>query len=323
MNHTPGAIDTHAHVYPAAYLDLLEDGGVDPATTRIARDIGADSTAADITTRLAWMDRAGVATQVLAATPQVPFSPEPGHAARCARWINDEYLRLVDEHPGRFAAYASLPLPHVEASLAELERVGTAAGVVGVTVPTLLPDGGSLVGSRLDPVWQALSEAGAVVNVHPTGSGACSPMITEHGLAWVNGAPVEDATTLLQWLAADMPRRFPGIRLHVAHLGGDLPFLAQRVQDNYEDWGSFPASPAESLRDVWVDAANFHEPSLLMAVDTYGPQRVMAGSDHPYFQEDKYVRAMEYVRTSRLAPQQRDAVLRDNALALYGRALPR
>lgn len=319
---TAGAVDTHAHVYPAAYLDLLEQGGRDPGTTRIARGLGADSTDEDVAARLALMDRAGVAVQVLAATPQSPSLEDPAAAAEAARWINDDYLRLRAAHPERFLVYLSLPLPHVEQTLAELARVlndeRLRPGVVGVTVPTLLPDGTVLSDERLTPVWEALDARGLVVNIHPTGSGACSPLLTDHGLTWVNGAPVEDATAALHLLKADIPARFPRVRIHVAHLGGDLPFLAQRIQDNYEDWGSFPSSPREALAGFFYDAANFHEPSLALAAETFGAGQILAGSDFPYFQGDKYVRAMDYIRGSRLDEAARAGILAGNARRLYG-----
>lgn len=87
------------------------------------------------------------------------------------------------------------------------------------------------------------------VNIHPTGSGAHSTMIQGAGLEWVNGAPVEDATAVLQLLKEDMP------------------FLAQHI----EDWGALPALPC-------TDAAEY-----------YGATQVLAGSDHPYFQEEKLI----------------------------------
>jgi predicted TIM-barrel fold metal-dependent hydrolase len=54
-----------------------------------------------------------------------------------------------------------------------------------------------------------------------------------------------------------------------------------------------------------------------MTVETLGAQQIMAGSDHPYFQGEKYVRAFDYIRTSRLSPTEIDAVLTGNANDLY------
>ncbi|MFJ9175408.1 amidohydrolase family protein [Streptomyces sp. NPDC102360] len=311
------AIDTHAHVYPAKYLDLLEQIGVPASTTAIARGIGADSTDEDLSARLRWMDRANVETQIIAVTPQVPSGPDGASSLAAARQINDEYAGLVQRHAGRFLAYGTLPLPHVEESLAEIPRLFDDLGVVGVSLTTVLPGGLSPADRRFDPVWQALNERAAIVNIHATGSGALSSMITEHQLEWVNGAPVEDATSVLHILKADIPRRFPDVRFHIAHLGGDLPFLAQRIEDNYTDWQAFPVSPLDTLRTMWFDAANFHTPSLRLTVETFGADRIMAGSDHPYFQEDKYVRAFDYIRKAPLAPDEVSAILAGNATALY------
>ena len=312
------AVDTHAHVYPAVYLDRLERIGVDPATTAVARNLRADSTDADIAERLRGMDLAGVAVQVLAVTPQSPGGTGPGPSLEAARWINDEYARLVTAYAPRFLAYGALPLPHVEAALAELPRIFDDLGFAGVSLPTVLPGGITPADPRFDPVWAALDARGAVVNLHATGAGARSDLIAGHGLAWVNGAPVEDATATLHLLKADIPRRYPHVRLHLAHLGGDLPFLARRLEDNYEDWGAFPESPHAALSRMWFDAANFHEPSLALAAETFGADRVMAGSDHPYFQGEKYRRAFAYLRASRLSGPDVRAVLADNARALYG-----
>ena len=304
------AIDTHAHVYPARYLDMLEEAGVDPSTTKIARGMNADSTAGDMDRRIEWMDRAGVQRQILAVTPQVPVN------AATASWINDEYQRLIGSYPGRFAAYGALPLPDVDAALTELPAVFD-RGFLGVSLPTVFADGTTLDDERFTPLWRELDERNAVVNIHPTGSGACSPLIADKGLSWVNGAPVEDATAVLQLLKAGIPSRFPGIRFHIAHLGGDLAFLFQRIEDNYADWDAFPQSPQESLRRFYFDAANFYEPALRLAVEAYGPAQILAGSDHPYFQDEKYIRAFSYIRGAALPEDIRAGILVHNAERLY------
>ncbi|WP_017616267.1 amidohydrolase family protein [Nocardiopsis salina] len=107
------AIDTHAHVYPAWYLDRLEETGVDPDSTRIARGPGTDSTGQDLAERFRWMDRAGVDLQVLAVTPQIPSGPDAASSLAAARGINDHYADLVRDNPDRFLAYGTLPLPHI------------------------------------------------------------------------------------------------------------------------------------------------------------------------------------------------------------------
>ncbi|MDY6143228.1 MAG: amidohydrolase family protein [Arcanobacterium sp.] len=318
VDHYQGAIDTHAHIYPARYLDMLEEIGVDPQTTQIARNLHADSTYDDMQRRIEWMNKAGVATQILAVTPQIPSAPEATRSLDAARWINDHYAGVVGDYPGRFLAYGALPLPHIPESLAEIDRIFDELHFVGIGLPTFLPGGQSLTDKVLEPVWEALNERHAIVNIHATGAGAYSKQITDFWLTWVNGAPIEDAIAVLQLLKRGIPQRYPNIRFHIAHLAGDLAFMWQRLEDNYTDWNSFPSSPNEAIRKMWFDAANFTEPALALAAEVYGASQIMGGSDMPYFQEELYVRAFDYIRSSRLSEADKHAILTDNARRLFG-----
>lgn len=321
MTHSFGpenAIDTHAHVFPASYLDFLQEHGRPEREIAIARGLNADSSDAELRSRVEWMDRAGIATQIIAVTPQVPSLPDAADSLTAARLVNDEYARIVNDYPGRFFAYGALPLPHIEQTLAEIPRIFDELGFLGVSISTVTMGDFFLNDPSLDPVWEALNERNAIVNIHPTGTGACSEMINGAGLEWVNGAPVEDATATLQLMKADVPRRFPNIAFHIAHLGGDLPFIARRIEDNYEDWDAFAASPMQQMRQMYFDAANFHEPSLRLAAETFGIRQILGGSDFPYFQEEKYVRAFSYIREANLTQEEIDAALFANAQRLYG-----
>ena len=73
----------------------------------------------------------------------------------------------------------------------------------------------------------------------------------------------------------------------------------------------------QRMRGMYFDAANFHAPALRAAVETYGAGRILAGSDFPYFQEKKYVRAFDYIRDAGFAPETAAAILRGNAADLY------
>ncbi|WP_410614536.1 hypothetical protein [Amycolatopsis sp. lyj-109] len=83
-------------------------------------------------------------------------------------------------------------------------------------------------------------------------------MIADHGLRWVVGAPFEDTIGLLHFMTAGVLKRHPGIKVLVAHLGGPLPFLAQRIDDNRPYWQQGFSEPSEAWKKMWWDAANFH-----------------------------------------------------------------
>lgn len=310
------AIDTHAHLWTVAYLDRIEALGSEGV--EIARMMKATDSEADLAERFRMMDEAGVARQVISATPQVPEYGSAEEALAAAREINDAYKATLDRYPGRFLAYGAVPLPHIDEAIAEARRVIGELGMVGIALNTYLHQGLTLGDARLLPFFEAMNDLEARIYIHPTGFGACSPMVNDYRLEWVVGAPLEDGLAVLELLKAGVPARFPKIRFHVAHLGGFLPFLMQRIEDNYEDWDAFVESPWESVRAHFhFDTANFHGPALRCSVDTFGAERFFMGSDFPYFKDDKYLRAVTYIREAGLDPASTDAILSGNAIDFF------
>lgn len=326
MTHQPEAtvIDTHAHVYPARYLDHLEELGVPAASTKIARNMRASDEPAEMSARLAQMDEAGVRLQVISATPQSPeFSGVGGvsqaQAVGAARMVNDIYAELIDAYPGRFLAYGAVPIGFPEAAAEMAAELAEHPGFVGVAINAIFQDpDASVAEERYFPLYEQLASTGSVLYIHPTGQAAHAPGMRSWGLDWVNGAPMEDAIAALQLMKQDVPRKFPQMPIHIAHLGGDLPFLAQRLEDNFEDWDSFPTSPAQTLRELWFDSANFTPGALRLAEEIYGGSHLLTGSDYPYFQDEKYTRSVTYIPRAGLGDAFSDSLWRGNALSLYG-----
>ncbi len=308
-------IDTHAHLWPDEYLDELKKLG--SQSTDVARNIRATDQDEDLSARFKMMDDAGVRTQILSATPQMPQWGKAEDAAKLAQMINNLYVSLCEKYPGRFSAYGTVPLPHVDQAIAEARRVVQKLGLQGIALNTLIRDEISLANERFLPFFEELNRLNARVYIHATGCGAKSPMVNNFGLEWVVGAPLEDMLCVLHLLKADIPKRFPDIRFHIAHLGGILPFLMQRIEDNYEDWDAFKSDPKESLKNFWFDGANFHEPSLRCSCETFGTDKIFMGSDYPYFQDEKYTRAASYIEDSKLSNKEKLKVLYQNAVSFF------
>src|SRR5438309_2740158 len=112
-------IDVHAHYWTDEYLDLLVDLGKTDTGTQ--RGMGAGS-GEELDARLSLMDRAGVDMQVLSASPQLPYGEDRDKAVAAARFVNDQYAALVARYTDRFLAFAAIPMPHIDASIAELGR---------------------------------------------------------------------------------------------------------------------------------------------------------------------------------------------------------
>ena len=70
------------------------------------------------------MHQNGIATSVISiSAPGVYFTQNPSldFAKFLSRQTNETCARLINDHPGRFGAFATLPLPDVDAALDELK----------------------------------------------------------------------------------------------------------------------------------------------------------------------------------------------------------
>ncbi|WP_372411728.1 amidohydrolase family protein [Streptomyces luteireticuli] len=316
-------IDVHAHLWTDEYLDLLE--GYGRTDTAFQRGMGAGLGGTELEARFALMDSAGVTRQVLSAPPQSPHFADPRHALHAARFVNDQYAEVVAHWPERFLALASLPLPHTGPALEELARSLDELGLHGACVTTSVLDR-SLTDPAFAPVLAELDRRGAVLFVHPAGCGAGSRLVTDFHLTWSVGAPLEDTVAVAHLIRAGVPGRFPRIRFVVCHLGGALPMLLRRM-DNQHAWEwqapDVAEQPSATARRLWYDSVGHgHAPALWAAVESLGADRIVLGTDFPYENGDLFRTAVAYVEESGLPPGQAARILDANARELFGAAVP-
>ena len=309
-------IDVHAHYWTEGYLDLLVDLG--KADAGAARGIGAGG-GADLEARLRLMDRAGVEIQVLSACPQSPYGQDKQKAARAARFVNDQYAELAGRQPDRFCAFAALPMPYVDEAIGEMRRALDELGMAGIAMNTTVL-GRALVEPDFEPVFAELNRRGAVLYLHPAGNGACTPLIGNYQLTWMVGAPVEDTISIMQLITRGIPARYPDIKIINSHLGGALPMLLRRADDQY-GWEApdTPERPSVAARRMWYDTVGHgHVPALRCAIDSFGADRLLLGTDFPYENGDTFARAIDYIHDPQIDTISAQAILDQNAGALLG-----
>jgi 6-methylsalicylate decarboxylase len=307
-------IDVHAHYWTEGYLDLLVDLG--KADAGAARGIGAGG-GAELDARLRLMDRAGVEIQVLSACPQLPYGEDGKKAARAARFVNDQYAELAGSHQDRFRAFAALPMPHLDEAVGEMGRALDELGMAGIAMNTTVL-GHALVEPDYEPVFAELNRRDAVLYLHPAGNSACSPLIGNYHLTWMVGAPVEDTISIMQLITHGIPARYPNIKIINSHLGGALPMLLQRADDQY-GWEApgTPEAPSVAARRMWYDTVGHgHVPALRCAIDSLGADRLLLGTDFPYENGDTFVRAVSYINDPQVDPIAARAILDQNAGSL-------
>jgi 6-methylsalicylate decarboxylase len=319
----PNIIDVHAHVQVRDYLDALKAAGLhrpvlQSAASSAARPPPAGDDDSSVLARLALMDAAGVRLQVLSPT-LAPYLEDETTAVHAARVLNDAHAELTRRHPGRLASYVSLPLPHVEASLGELRRGLDVLGMAGVTMQGFCL-GHSIAEDRFLPLFEEMNRRRAVLFLHPAVNGIDSPLINDWSLTAAAGPLFEDTTMALHLMVKGLPARYPDVRIIIPHLGGGLASMLSRLDNQLKlSVANLSEEPSVTARRFWYDTVSHGSAiALRAAVDAFGADRLLPGSDFPVLLNfEPYGATFDYVRRSGLARGDADRILTKNAERLF------
>jgi predicted TIM-barrel fold metal-dependent hydrolase len=316
-------VDVHAHYFPKDYnAILMRIGGrslPESARSLTARPM-RDDDASSIRTRLQQMDDAGVQMQVLSPAASPPYAEKEADAVAAARLINDSYAELAKTYPGRLAAFVSLPLPHIEAALREMERGLDQLGMLGVSMTCSCFDR-STAEAEFEPLYAEMNRRGAVLNYHPIQNGICSPFINDYKFTVSVGASLEDMAIVLHLIARRVPERYPRIKYVVPHLGGMIPMQLQRLDNQApRQHPNLPEPPSVTARRFYYDTVGHGSPAaLLCAWKAFGADHLVAGSDYPVLLAfETYKQTFNYIRECGLPEGDVDKILNHNAQRLLG-----
>jgi predicted TIM-barrel fold metal-dependent hydrolase len=313
-------IDVHSHLFPPGLMASIERAG-----GRLPQLSAAPQQSMSLGERFELMQSCQVDIGLLSVGVLQPYHADTKTAVALAHEANDTYLQTSADSGGRLLAWAALPLPHVDAALAELDRVAGDRHCIGVTLGTSVLDL-DLDDKALEPVYEALNARGTTVFVHPSmafdGFGE-----NDLGMQRSIGGMIEDTVAGIRLLLSGVVVRFPEINFIVPHLGGTLPFIYGRVRRHIQlaekkwvaDGLTTEDAPHKGLSRLWWDTATRHVPALTCAVETLGADRLVFGTDYPYTKtREEFTSRLGHVRDLPITDEQRDAILGTSAATLLG-----
>ena len=296
-----GLVDVHAHFLTDRYVaEAVRAGHARPDGMPAWPSWSEDR-------HLRLMDEHGIARSVLSvSSPGVHFGSD---AVALARHVNDHAAAVVARHPDRFGGFASLPLPDVDAALAELARALDDLGASGVALESNV-DGRYLGDPLFRPLLEELHRREAVVFVHPTSPPnweAVSPDRPRPMLEF----PFDTTRTVTDLLFSGALERFDGIRFVIPHCGGTLALLADRVELFRTTFtpGS-GASTRDQLAGLWFDLAGTPFPTQVPALaSVVGTGRLLYGSDFCFTPPEAVGRQLASIDAA--GPEWRDLTTRN------------
>ncbi|KAF7562356.1 hypothetical protein G7046_g1764 [Stylonectria norvegica] len=306
-------IDVHAHLVPDFYAQALKDAGHTPGpdgmpsiptwTPQVQLQFMADN---NITKSYLSISSPGVYLQT-------PCKKSTTAAVALARKVNVYGAQLKAQYPDQFGYFASLPLPDVQSSLAEIKYVFSTLKPKPDGVVLMSNAYGMYFGDpALDPVYQALNALNVTIFEHPTTP--CS--LTTGAVFKIDGSlpqlaqadwwalnrpiakrqfaaptldfPFETARTFADLFVSTVPTRFPNLRWIMPHVGGGLIPTLNRIitysslyPDNTLTLASMKATLQKSfyfdLAGPWPVTEAI--PPILRWVDY---KKILFGSDTPW-----------------------------------------
>ena len=288
-------IDAYSHVSSLKFLDALEKAeGKAPA---ISAAIRLKPSITDFKTRIALLDRNEVDIHILVPVPWLEAFPRVVNdrttAPQLARLMNDELAAFVANDPKRFRGVAVLSSVDPDAMVAELHRAVKELGFLGAFVP-VGPTAKRVDHPDFEPLYQSIVDLDATLWLHP--SRPPLPDYPDEPRAkygeWIAiGWPYDTTTAMYRIVLSGVFDRYPDIRIVAHHHGGIAPYYAARIQTSGADDvggisdGRPPARPnIAHFRKFYCDTAcNEFAPKVLeLALDFFGAERVLFGSDAPF-----------------------------------------
>jgi aminocarboxymuconate-semialdehyde decarboxylase len=202
----------------------------------------------------------------------------------------------------------------VKASLDELKRAIDVLGLVGVAMGSNIA-GAPLNHPDFEPLWGEINARKLPVVEHPM-----LPLGTEHmdefELPIRVGFMYETTTALTRMIYAGIFERYADFPFIVAHTGGALLTLLERLDNGYRIFPdcrkNISRLPSEYARQLYYDTCCFFGPALMSARDIVGSQRLLWGSDDPFIGAD-----LSHVESLAIPDEEKALILGDNAAKIF------
>jgi len=238
----------------------------------------------DLAYREGVLDRHGVTMQVLTLTTPGTHVETPATAMRLASLVNDEFREAIDTRGRHFTALATLPLNDPAASARELERAVRQLGLRGAMLFSNV-NGVALSDDRFRPLYEVANDVDAVLYIHPEHPANVDAML-EYWLMPLCGFLFDTTLAAASLVFSGVAGRYPRIRWALCHLGGTIPYLAERLDRGFHAFRECRAhidrEPSTYLRDFYYDTVNFNQGALQLAIEFAGADHILAGSDYPH-----------------------------------------
>ena len=302
----PFRIDVHHHLSPPTHIEALTKAKLG---AKASFDWTPQRSIED-------MDKAGVAVSMTSiTTPGVSFL-EPALARAVARECNEYAAKLRDDTKGRFGVFLAIPLPDIDATLAEIAYGLDTLKADGIAMLTSYGDAW-LGNAKFAPVLDELNRRKAIVYTHPTSANCCRnlmPDLADSVIEW----GTDTSRTIASIVFSGAAQKYRDIKFIFSHAGGTMPFLTERftlvpkLQKALAP--SVPDGVEAELKRFYYDTAQAtHAAPMAAFLKLIPVSQLLFGTDFPFRTAAEHVQGLA---AHGFTPAELAAIERGNALRL-------
>src|SRR5262249_5933980 len=272
----------------------------------------------DLDKQLEYMDSLGHRVDVVCSIGpfSVSFSDmELSEGRETAIMWNEEMAGAQKKYPGRVWASAAGPLQDTRAAIEVLDDAVNRLGLMGVNLPGSVGDDPRIDAERLEPFYAHVEKLGLPVFLHPT------DVIFQDMLQGYNGAlhlslgrVIEVSVAAMRLILSGVMERHPKLKIVMSHTGGSLPYQAGRMDKNTSE-AKRPRWAQNYSRRRFPDRWSPHSAGMRFAMDYYGIDNVMYGTDYPGWDPAVCLKLLDEIQ---LSEADKRKVFYDNARRILG-----
>lgn len=331
-------IDAHAHALDEAFLsDLCKQPAFGLAahcgsdqrfwvSRNGAPPHSLDENLFDVERRVQSLASRSVDLQLIGPPPGFVAWPGAAAGVEYARALNEHGARIASQGQGRLELMLALALGEPERAAEELERAVDRYGARSALLPTTA-GGRPLDEPSFEPLLATAERLGLLLFMHPV-SAELPRRFGIYGVQVLVGWPFETTLAVTRLIFEGVLDRHPGLKILLAHGGGNLVFLRGRLDSAYEaeGWEADPyyrknvsKPPGEYFKQLWFDTCSLSPDSVEFTLKVVGAERMMFGTDYPFdIGDPEAKRALPAILCQDERTQAR--IFSENALAVLNNA---
>ena len=219
------------------------------------------------------------------------------------------------KYPGRLWASAAVPLTDTWVAIDVVDDAVYRLGLLGVNLPGSIGSDARIDAERLEPVYARVDELGLPIFLHPTDAVFVDMLDGYDGALHLSlGRVVEVSVAAMRLVLSGVMERHPNLKIVMSHTGGALPYQSGRMDKN-SGKAKLPRPASDYLKRMYTDTVSPHAPGMKFAIEYYGIDHVMYGTDYPCWDPATALKLLDELKLSK-ADQQK--LFYDNARRILG-----